>query len=290
MNPTLSGILAIFMWGCLAVLIALTGNVPGFQLASMTFFIGFLSLFVFQIVRGENVFVYWKQPLKNYILVLSGVGLYTTLLYLSFKKIPAFEANTINYLWPVFLSLLLTFSCGDRVTVVKVCGMVCGFAGMVALFYPDNEQDIFSNIGSGHIMALMAAIIWALYSVIARSFSYPSGFMAPIFLLSSFLCLFFHLQMEQTIAPSMIEWVTITLLGVFRMSYVMWDIGMKRGNAAFLASISYLIPLISVIFLSLSGFGPSRPMAGVGAILVIAGCLFINLPGILKLKKSLFGK
>lgn len=284
MNGTLAGIIAILMWSSTAALVLLTGDVPGLFLTSISFFLGFAVLTIRQYVMKENISAYWTRPFGDYLFVTVGIGVYTALLYLSFKWVAPFEANTLNYLWPILLVFFAGIFHEKSLTFNGVLGFILGFAGSIILFFPRNSEAFFSNFEWGHAFALSAAIIWAAYSVFARKRHYPQGIMAPMFFFSALICLGLHLAFEQTIWPQEWgQWLAVLALGVLRISYSFWDYGMKNGNVILLASLSYFIPLISAFFLLLLGFGPTDSLVGWGAALVVSGCLVVNADQILKL-------
>lgn len=66
------------------------------------------------------------------------------------------------------------------------------------------------------------------------------------------------------------------MLGFTRVSYLMWDYGMKHGDVVFLASICYFLPLATSLLLAAFGFGPATPMIGIGAAWIAGGCLIVN--------------
>lgn len=276
MSPTLYGIVAMLMWSFLSVLLVFTGSVPGLLLTSVTLFIGALVLLAQQLVTGEDALSYWKQPLKNYLFVIAGIGGYTGLIFVAFKMTSPFEANSLNYLWPVFLVMLTAFMNKQPLKVAHIVGITLGFVGMLRLFVPHHDIGFFSNFRTGHVMAIAAAMVWAVYSVMTKKFSFPPGFMVPVFFVSAALFFVLHIFLEEHVLPQGWEWLAVLLLGIFRISYSFWDYGMKHGNVVLLASLSYFIPLASTTFLLLFGFGPSDPMIAWGAALIITGCLIVN--------------
>lgn len=258
-------------------MVVLTGHIPGLLLCSISFLIGFFVLTISQIIRKENVFSYWKQPITNYLFVTAGVGLYTTLIYVSFKIIPPIEANTLNYLWPIFLVLLAEIFHKKSLNLNKILGIFLGFLGVLLMFMPRGSESFFTNISLGHVMALSASIIWAVYSTLARKKHYPMGIMAPMYLFSSIVCLVLHMFFEKTVWPEgTIEWFAVILVGIARISYTFWDYGMKEGNVTFLASASYFIPVFSTIFLIAIGIKPEDTLVGWSVALVLLGCLLVN--------------
>lgn len=282
MNGTLSGILAILIWSLTATFVFFTGEVPPLLMTFIVFLIGSITLTLGQYVRKEKISTYWTQPLNDYIFLVIGIGFYTSLVFLSFKLVPIFEANALNYLWPILLVLFYGLSNKNNLQWNTIIGIILGFFGVLALFWPQDGQTFFSKLEWGHILAICAALLWATYSVLSRKRKYPVGSMAPALFYSSILCLGFHLKLEETIWPQGWEWTFIIILGVTRISYSFWDYGMKHGNVILLSSLSYFIPLISLSALTVIGAGPENASIGLGAIFIVTGCFVANSDKILK--------
>lgn len=280
MNANLSGILAILIWSSLTTLVSMTGGLPGFQLAAMTFFIGFIIILVSQKIMGIPVWKEWKNSAQTYIFVTAGIGVYTALLFLSFKLIHPFEANTLNYTWPILLALFISVLQRQSISTHQILGIILGFTGVAAIFWKGFDIPVFSI---GHITALSAAILWALYSSYAKKFSYSVFFLVPVFLLSGILCLVFHLMFEKTVVPTGFQAALILILGIMRISYLMWDHGVRKGNAIILSSLAYFIPFLSTCLMVVSGFRPADSGIALGAGLILLGCLITNWPGIKRL-------
>lgn len=282
MNGNVVGISALVMWSVLPVLVAFTGNVPPIFLSGLVHFIGFLTCLSFQIVKKDNIFSYWRRPLADYAFWIVGAGIYTLLMLVAMKMIPIFEALILNYLWPLLLVLFSFFIQKNKISGTDVAGMAIGFIGIAVLFFPSHDH-LFADFTIGHAIAIFAATLWALYSVLAKKKSYPAGFFAPLFLIFSLICFALHFVYEPTIMPIGIEWIAVILLGIFRVSYICWDYAMRHGNVIFLASLSYFLPLISSLFLVMMNLGPHKPGVALGAALIIAGCLIVNFQHIRKL-------
>jgi drug/metabolite transporter (DMT)-like permease len=276
MNGTLWGLLGVAMWSITTVLVAYITTVPALQLCSMIFFLGGLTMTAIQLIRGEDIISYWKRPLKQYLFWLSTAGFYSILIFMAFLAVPIFEANILNYIWPVLLIVFAATINKEPVTKIQIFGGLLGFAGAVTVFLPANGQPAFADFHWGHGLSLFSAAVWAFYSTYAKRVHYPVGFLAPVFFVFSLIVWGLHLATEQTVMPTNLEWGVILFLGFCRVSYALWDYGMKHGDVILLASVSYFLPLVSSFLLYILGFGPHGHMMAVGAVMIIASCLIVN--------------
>lgn len=102
MKPDWFGVAAVLMWSSTAFLLAIAGNIPPLQLTSMSWGIGFIVLGGYYLVRREKIITHFNRPVSDYLFVGFGICVYTALLYCAFYYAPPFEANALNYLWPIF--------------------------------------------------------------------------------------------------------------------------------------------------------------------------------------------
>ncbi|MCE7886419.1 MAG: hypothetical protein DYH13_02820 [Alphaproteobacteria bacterium PRO2] len=280
MKGTLVGMSAVLIWCVTTLLVAYVTALPPLEFVGLIFFFGYISITLIQFYNREKIGSYWRQPLKNYLFWLGTAGVYTVILFISYSLVPFFEANILNHTWPVLLIVFTALLHNERVTLVQIFGGIISFAGVIAIFMPAGDVPLFGDFHFGHALALGSASLWSAYSAYAKRVSYPVGFLAPVFLIFAVICFALHTVFETTVWPDNLQWTIIIVLGIARVSYLMWDYGMKHGDVVFLASICYFLPLATSLLLAAFGFGPASPMIGLGATLIAAGCLIVNFESI----------
>lgn len=287
MNPNLAGIIAIIMWSVSPLLIIGTGNTPPFLISFLALTFASLVLctrsFVLKHSFKEIVF----QPATAYLLTTYGIGGYVVFWFLGFKNAPAFEANTLNYLWPILLVVFSHIVSKDKFTFLKIIGLLSGFSGTILLFSQGKELALQSEFFWGYIFALIGAIIWATYSTATRYVTFPNKSMAIFMLIPGLISLAIHIGIEPFYIPSSTEFLFIALLGLTRISFVFWDYAMKHGQIIFISSLSYFIPVISTTLLMVFGHIPRNEIVLISAILVILGCLIVNFKNLYTIFKNL---
>ncbi len=283
MNPTLVGLLAEGMWVVSALLVALARNIPPYQLMTITWAVSLIVIAVFTLSKGENLFQQWRRPVGDYVLVTTGVTLNVIFYYMALFYAPPFEANALNYLWPIILIALIDLSERNPVNLRKLSGMALGFSGCVMLLVVKSGHFQFESLTIGHISAICGAVTWALYSVLARERSYTTGFMIPIYFSALLISLLISYAKETWIWPTGFDWSLAIALGLIRVSYAMWDYGVRYGDRVLLTSVSYFIPLLSTLLLVAGGYGAANPLIMAAAALIIAGCLLVNADKIMQI-------
>lgn len=273
---TIAGLSTVIIWSLSAILAAHVHRLPPLQVTAITWLASCMLMAGWAMKKDRNIIKHFTRPWQDYLLLTMGMGISTVMYYASFKYAPAFEANALNALWPILLTALLFFIQKIPVTPIKSAGMFLGFAGSIILFLPHGSERIFESFGIGHLIAIIGAVTWAVYSALVRGKTYPPEFLAPVFLVSGIGTYAAHLALESPMMPTLWEAAVIFIIGLTRLSYVFWDYGMRHGDQLLITSASYLAPLFATIILVAGGFGAANIYVALAAILIIAGCLLVN--------------
>jgi drug/metabolite transporter (DMT)-like permease len=275
-RATVLGFSAILMWSLLALLTAASGKIPPFQLAAMTFLIGGLIGAATWIVRPAGVAALWQRP-EVWALGLFGLFGYHALYFMALRLAPPAESGLINYLWPLLIVLFSSFLPGERLRAHHVIGAVLGFVGTIVLIGGRAQLGLVTDYIPGYAAAFVAAFVWAIYSVLSRKFaSVPTDAVSGFCLVTSVLAALCHLVFETTVWPSRpTEWLAVLGLGLgpVGVAFYVWDVGMKRGDIRVLGAASYAAPVLSTIFLVLTGYAAPTLSLVVAAVLIAGGGL-----------------
>lgn len=279
---TLIGLSAVLMWSLLSVLTVATGRIPPFQLLAMTFAIGAVAASASWIGRPEAIRAL-RQPPLAWAVGVGGLFGYHALYFVALRLAPPAEAGLLNYLWPLLIVLLSSLLPGERLATHHIVGAVLGLAGTVLLL--GGQVFLGGNVSAhvepahvaGFAAALVAAFVWAGYSVMSRKLKeVPTDAVAGFCLVTALLALAVHLTFEVTLWPDRpSQWLAIAALGVGPVgaAFYTWDIGMKRGDIRVLGAASYATPLLSTAFLIMAGFAAPSANIAVAALLIAGGGL-----------------
>lgn len=279
-TATLVGLIAIVLWSLLAVLTVATGRVPAFQLLAMTFAIGAcIGLLTWIWRRGA-----WRalrQPFVVWVVGVMGLFLYHALYFMALRLAPPAEAGLLNYLWPLLIVVFSSLLPDERLAPHHVVGALLGLAG-TALLLSGNLHFELENIPQllGLGAAVLAAFVWAFYSIMSRKFkSVPTDAVAGFCIATALLATVNHLAVETTIWPeTLTQWLAIAALGIgpVGVAFFVWDIGMKRGDIRVLGAASYATPLLSTGFLIAAGFAQPTATLAIAAVLIAGGGLIAS--------------
>jgi drug/metabolite transporter (DMT)-like permease len=249
---------------------------PAFQLTAITFGIGGLAGVALWLVRPHAIKAL-RQPLPVWLLGVVGLFGYHFCYFFALRNAPPVEAGLINYLWPVLIVVFSALLPGERLKPQHLIGCALAVVGAVLVITKGQGFSFDPQYALGYGAALAAALIWSSYSVLSRRFAAVSsdaitGFCLATAVLSG-LC---HFLFEPTIWPdNPWQWAAIVALGLgpVGLAFYVWDIGVKRGDIQILGAASYLTPLLSTLFLILTGYAQYSHFVLVACLLITAGAL-----------------
>lgn len=189
--------------------------------------------------------------------------LYIAALYLaigtSVNRSQVLAVGLINYLWPG-LSLLFSIPIlKKKARSWLIAGLAIAISGVWIVMIAGNplpsdtslKAIFFANNIVPYLLALIAAISWALYTNLSRLWAGNDDTGAvPLFLLASGLIM----GGCTVLLPERSHWsistiVELLYMAIFpaMMAYILWDTAVRKGNIILIASLSYLTPLLSTL-------------------------------------------
>jgi drug/metabolite transporter (DMT)-like permease len=276
-RATLVGFTAVLMWSLLALFTAASGRVPPFQLAAMTFAVGGGIGAVTWLFRKGAVSAL-RQPPAIWTLGVGGLFGYHALYFLALRLAPPAEAQLINYLWPLLIVLFAAVLLRERLRAHHIAGVILGLIGTIVLLGGSANLSMARQFIPGYCAALVAAFVWATYSVLSRRFAaVPTDAVAGFCLATAMLGTIFHLLFEDTVWPGNYrEWLAVAGLGIGPVgaAFYAWDVGVKHGDIRVLGAAAYAAPVLSTLLLVLAGYAePSISLALAAALIAGGGLL-----------------
>jgi len=273
MRATLIGFSAILMWSLLALLTALSGAVPPFQLAAICFLIAtMIGLASLSFRPGSYRALRLSWPV--WLLGVGGLFGYHFFYFTALRNAPAVEAGLIAYLWPLLIVVGSALLPGEKLGWRHVAGTLAGLAGTVMII-AGKGLSFETQYVFGYGMALACAFIWSTYSLVSRRFgAVPTDAVTGFCAATAALALVCHLIWEQTVWPSgATQWLAVLGLGLMPVggAFYVWDYGVKHGNIQILGASSYAAPLFSTLILIAAGIGELSWRIAVACVLITGG-------------------
>jgi len=277
-TATLFGFGAVLLWSTLASLTSLKGGgIPPFQTTAITFAIGGITIVAIAILSGRATAM--KPTLASLALGVYGLFVFHVLYFAALKLAPAAEASLITSLWALLTVLFSGLLPGHNLHLRHVAGALLGLIAATLLVWNKfGGSDDFPHAPLGFTLAFGCALVWSSYSVMSRLVAaVPSESLALPCFITAALALACSLLFEDWVTPQGAKpWIALVLLGLGPVgaAFLIWDIGMKRGNVAYLGVLGYASPVISTGLLILLGLAsPSWSLAIAVALILIAAKL-----------------
>ncbi len=283
-GATLIGFLAVAMWALLALLTAMAGGIPAFQLMSMTFGIaafGGAASWAFRPGAWRAL----KLPPVAWAVGIGGLFGYHFVYFTALANAPTVDASLIAYLWPLFIVLGSALMPGEKLKWHHIAGALLGLAGAALIVTKGGTVSFDARYTFGYLMAFGCAFLWSGYSLLSRRLAkVPTDAVTGFCAATALLALACHLAFESTVWPTgTAQWIAVLLLGLLPVgaAFFAWDYGVKRGNIQVLGAASYASPLLSTIVLVLAGKAEFTAP-------VILACLLITFGAVLASKDMIF--
>lgn len=278
MASTKSGMMAAFgailLWSSLAAVASRLSNLPPFLLTGIALLLGALV----SLPRWRD----WRVPPRTFLIASCALFSYHLLLFLALRWAPPVRANLINYLWPLLIVLLSpVFDSALRLSGRILLAALLGFSGAALAVWSRDSAALTPLAWLGLLLALTAAVIWAVYSQLLRRLPAFSSWAVGGFAVAAGLAsLLAHLLLESRTAIAGADWPWLLLLGLGPMglAFVLWDRAMKTADPRRVGVLAYLTPVLSTALLLLMTGQAWTLTIAVATLLVVAGA-GLTLPG-----------
>lgn len=246
----------------------------------------FYSTFFSVVIMGVLVLVQKKQHLvqsltaKDYskILPLGFLGncLYYVLLYGALDLTSASEGFILAYVWPILVLVLSFIILKEDVTVKKIVGVSVSFIGIVVITAKGDMANLVFTNNIGNIMAIAAAFVFALFSVLGKKFNYDQTVSVFLYFASAFISLLPTMFIfSEFVLPSLnvLPWLILNGFLINGISYVFWFKALEGGETHVISNLLYLTPFVSLIYIRIFLKEEILMTSILGLLVIIAGVL-----------------
>jgi len=222
---------------------------------------------VFRLRRG--------QYLQSIGMGLVNPCLYYFLLFGAFDRLPAQEAQPLNYTWALVLAYLSVPFLGQKLRRTDIlAGLVC-YAGVVVIATRGQVTSLTFSDPLGVSLALGSTVVWASYWIIATRDSRDPVvglflnflFGLPVIALVCWQTAGLDLSLNGSLAAAV-------YVGVFEMgiAFVLWSQAMKKAeNTSKVSNLIFISPFLSLVFIYFILGEQILPSTYIGLVLIIGG-------------------
>jgi len=226
-----------------------------------------------------------EQILPLVLLGLIGVFAYNALFFNALRLIHAGRAAVIIALNPVFIGLLAAYLFKDKLSPIKLIGILLSVTGaVIVISRGEFSQILGGGIGWGEVLTLGCMASWVAYSLIGKailkgmsplvSVSYSSA----IGTVALFVPACAEGMIGQVTGYSLLDWLGIGYLGIFGtvLGFVWYYEGIKKIGPTRAGQFINFVPVSAII---LAFFILGEPITWsllVGGFFVLSGVYLTN--------------
>lgn len=198
--------------------------------------------------------------------------LFYLLLYYGYSIENGIAVLVIQYSWPLIIILLSVVLLKDRLSGRQIIGVMVGFIAIIITFTKGQITQLYVDNPTALLLVFSGAFCFALMSVFSRQYSIdPYISTVWLFIFSTLTSLVLLLSLSEMQLPSQGAFWPTLINGVLinGVSYILWFKAMNTGNSTKIASVVFLSPVLSVLWLVLLLSEPFEIAYIIGVMLVI---------------------
>ena len=275
----LSALFCILIWGTtfISTKILLITFSP-IEILVLRFVMGFVALFIVYPKRVKTASL--REELLFVGAGLCGVTMYFLLENVALTYTLASNVGVIVSIAPFFTAILSHFFLkGERLSRSFVMGFIIAITGIFLIGYNTNQVLILNP--AGDLLALLAALSWAMYSTLMRKIrelhyntigsTRRVFFYGLVLMLPALFLMDFTPDFSKIFVP--VNLVNLLFLGLFAsaLCFVFWNWTVGILGAVKTSLYIYIVPVVTMIAAALLLHETITPTALIGACLALAG-------------------
>ncbi len=240
-----------------------------------------VSLFVILCSQGKLDRLRQSKPkvlIKAALLGFLNPFLYYVVLFKAYAMLPGQIAMSLNYGWPLVLTLLSAPILGQKLSKSQLSAVVISFIGAIIIA----TRGEFTSLGDvstpGIMLAIGSTLIWALYWLLnARDGLDPVVKLFTGFCFGLLFTIFYGLIVNGIKLPPTGAWLPLIYVSLFEMSitFILWLTALQlTSSAARIGNLIYITPFFSLLILSLVTGESIHPATFFGLLLIVGSILF----------------
>ncbi|ALV62903.1 Permease of the drug/metabolite transporter (DMT) superfamily [Thermococcus sp. 2319x1] len=265
-------VLAISLWSTVASAFKL--SLRYLTPLGLLFYASLTSLILFGVLYARE-FSLRRENLRSAYLGLINPLTYYAVLFSAYDLLPAQEAQALNYTWPLMLVLLSIPLLGKRPNPKTISGLFLGFLGAIIVATKGDLTRLSFSDPFGVALGLGSAVIWASYWLLNLrdgrpliekmfwNFLFGFAYVSVVLLISG-----------EFIVPPLEGLIGAVYVGLFEMgiTFLLWYRAVE-SDMAFASNLAYLVPFMSLFFISLLVGERIAPATVLGLAMIVGGII-----------------
>lgn len=194
------------------------------------------------------------------------------------------HAAAIVSITPIVILLLSSYYLKEKVTRLKIVGVILAFAGALVLSIYGKSLRAGDNVFFGNMLIMINVVSYSIYIIMIKKLTvkyHPFTFIKWLFLFGTFLVLpFSYFQIEAIDWDSFDAYATSSLLfvvvGATFGTYLLNPLALRSLRASTVGIFIYLQPVIAAIFAVAMGVDTIGIVKITAAILIFSGVYLVT--------------
>jgi drug/metabolite transporter (DMT)-like permease len=203
--------------------------------------------------------------------------LYYLILLSAYQRLPAQQAQAINYTWAITLGLMAVFMLGQRMRRIDWLTTVVGYCGVLIIATRGDILSLQTDDGGGVALALLSTVVWAYYWIVnTRNLHDPVVSLCLNFLLAVPITFAACLMFSEIPIWSWEAVGAVIYVGSFEMgiTFAIWSIALRRTtNISRVGNLIFISPLLSLLPIQFVLGEAIEPATLVGLALIIPAAM-----------------
>lgn len=238
-----------------------------------------IILIIYIVFKGEarSLSLLVEKPITISLLAITGISSMGSAVFLALDHSTSVDVSIIMNSNAIFITPLAVLV-GERLTLRKIAGVIIGLLGCALVINGKltGFQLIQREYLIGNLIALAAAICWAVYTVMGKQLVRERGGLVvtslnmivgsvPLFLIVTGL--------GELTFPPLKSLLIIVYMSIFptALGFVLWYKALENLDASRLGPLQYLVPIGTAIIAFFVLRESIKPASAVGMILVFLG-------------------
>lgn len=286
----ISALYSTIVWGTTFIVTKnLMGNFNAAEILFTRFFIAFIVLLIIRLITGKEKTEVAKGKRDKLLFVgtgLTGLFLYGTLEILSMQYTYASNTSTIVSTNPFFIALFaILFLKEEKPRLNFFLGFIIAISGVALISF--NGATQFGLNPLGDFLALLSAVAWGIYTTLVKKLSNKGYSTVHITrhtymwgsLIMALSLPFFGLNTDFTRFTDTTSLLSLLFLGIIASCtcFLTWNYATRTIGPVNSGIYIYAIPVVTIIFASITLHESVNLMSVAGIVLVVIGTVISSL-------------
>ncbi len=197
-----------------------------------------------------------RDYIRFFIAAIFGIAVNMLMFFKGLQYTTPIHASVIATISPILVLIMSAFFLNEKVTSLKILGVIFGFAGAIILTVYGKSLLAADNILFGNTLVLINAISYSIYIVLIKRLTdkyHPLTFIKWLFLFGLFMVLPFGysevLEIDlQTFTPFITFEVLFVIIGATFGTYLLNPLALRHLKASTVTIFIYIQPVVAGIF------------------------------------------